>query len=283
MDNEGQDLPRAEPKKREPPSYKRIIGGAVAAVALLGGVWGFIGAPTPWEIGSKVFSAEIAALSIDVEPNPDLQIESPPTVYVIPREIERVGPPPAAKQQGAGSPAAESCSGRYEWAHTIGAADFLESNAEVTLTGNSATTVVVTGQVHVERKPAFDGPILSCLGLGSGLVPQTICVDLVRERLSSCAEGADPRKPFARQLTSGEAEVLHLRAAANPPIAETQGPIGVYEWTVDLDVSVNGEHQHHVIDDDGQPFRTYVTDRFEKTERDYYVWLDGQWQRPRGF
>jgi len=46
----------------------------------------------PWKIGDEILSAEIATLSIDIELNPDLQIESPPTAYVVPRKIERVGP-----------------------------------------------------------------------------------------------------------------------------------------------------------------------------------------------
>ena len=200
---------------------------------------------------------------------------------MVPRPIRNVGPPPAAKQEGLASPLAETCGDRYEWAHAMGGADLFTSTAEVTLTGGPESTVTVTGQVHViSRKSAFDGSILSCSGRGSGLTPLALCVDLTLQRLRFCPHGFRQKKPFVRQLASGEAEVLKLVASANPPIAEAEGPNGVYEWTVDLDVNVNGNEHHYVVDDNGKPFRTYATKPLARVERDSYMWVDGSWQHP---
>ncbi len=231
--------------------------------------------------GPKAFESSPAAFSVDVQPNPDRQIEPSPTVYVVPRPIGKVGPPPAAQRNGADSPSARSCNDRYEWAHAMGAADLSQSEVEVALGGGPSGSVTVTGEVHVlKRRPLFTGPILSCLGLGEGLSPLTICVDLALERLSFCPHGTKQKKPFARILKPNEVEVLHLIASGQPPIADAKGLNGVYEWTAELDITVNGSHHYYLIDDAGRPFRTYVTDNFAGTERDIYIWNGGRWQLP---
>lgn len=243
---------------------------ALVATALIG-----------WSLtyfGPKLFESTPASFSVEVQPNPDLQIQAPATVYAVPLAIDEIGPPPAASRSGAVSPAAESCSDRYAWAHAMGAADLSESNAQVTIANSTASVVTVTGTVNVRRKPPIVGSVLSCLGLGGALDPKTICVDLALSRLASCTQGPHRKRPFARQLASGEVEVLELKASGSEPIAAAQVPNGVYEWTVELDVSVDGAHHRYLVDDNGEPFRTYVTDRFASLELDTYDWIEGGWR-----
>lgn len=271
----------ADAEVRQLPLAKRAVAAlrtpqgwvALIATALVG-----------WAISyflPKLFESSPPQFSVEVQSNSDRQIQPRPTAYAIPRPIGKVGAPPVAERNGPDSALAESCGERYEWAHAMGGADLEETVAEVVLTGGARSSVTVQGDVHVlKRRPLFTGSVLNCLGRGDGLSPLAICVDLVLERLSFCPHGAKQKKPFARVLEPNEVEVLELIASAQPPIAEADGPAGIYEWTAELDIDVSGSHHHYVIDDEGKPFRTYSTGNFAQVEEETYVWTAEGWQKP---
>lgn len=158
-------------------------------------------------------SGDSQAYSIDVQTNPDLVPTPNGAVggtYLLPGGIRKVGRPPTAT---------DTCAGRYEWAHRLGAIDAGSSTIALTVTGHTTdvTRILAVEPLIVGTRGTAPttGAVVTWAGRGSEPNVRYVNADLDADPpsvVTSDGKGFPVRPEL--QVTQGQAETFNLTASA---------------------------------------------------------------------
>ncbi len=254
-DQESADGPAtgAEQVQREKWSLRKkfLTLGGVFVTALVGAVaTGF---------GGQIV-ASLDPYDVETEANRDA-IDSKDGLlggeYIVPQPIQDVPPPPLQ---------IDACSGRHQWARSLGGMDVEATLARITISSSPGNQVQVVG---VERVPMGDrrnpatGTLLACPGRGAVVPVRHLNLNLDTNGDEFYDGVSAEPVPLNLSVPGGTTETIDL-------LATTQQYDWMYE--VKLKLRVNGDDTEVTIDDNGEPFRTSA--RFNAKR---YRWIDQQW------
>ncbi|MFZ4297890.1 helix-turn-helix domain-containing protein [Streptomyces cinereoruber] len=182
--------------------------------------------------------------------------------YLLDRAPGTVPPPPPPQDH-------------RSWARSLGAVDGGGMRLELTATGRTADSVVIT-RVNVRvvgRSAALPWSAFSMgEGCGSGVTPQTFAVDLdrpqpgVRPVAGQNGDITVPAKDFPYKVASDDPQVLRFDVTTKAHDVR---------WYLEVEWSSGDRRGTIRVDDGGRPFRTSAT-----AGRPSYVWWvdPGEWR-----
>lgn len=176
--------------------------------------------------------------------------------YLIPSPIEDVGAPPLR---------ADTCNGRYQWAHSKSGIDVSSTLSRVTITAEKDHQVQIIGARRVpvgEQKSPAVGSVLTCPGAGAPPVRHAYINLDTGDMAYFDGESDQPQQELNIPVESGKTEVLDIQAQTEQ-----------YDWAykIELVLRVDGEEVVETIND-GKPFRTTAP-----TNAKQYRWIDDGW------
>jgi hypothetical protein len=154
---------------------------------------------------------------------------------------------------GLGDPPSSFCPDWYSWLRPRGAVPAGSTEAEITLTSATNTTVILDGvrAKVVRRGPPPAWTHLICVVGGADITPRHIRIELDGFDVpltSFVSEVSGERIRVPRLVLSpGQAEKFYLLAKCRSEDIE---------WTAELLAIVNGKRRVFAITNDGKPFRT---------------------------
>lgn len=176
--------------------------------------------------------------------------------YLVSRPIQDIGPPPVE---------ANTCNGRYKWAHDQGAVDVSTTSARVTISAKKDHQVQVIGIRRIavgDRKSPEVGSLLSCPGRGGPPV-RHLYLNLDNDEQAYYDGESNQPQEINIPVEGGKTEVLDVMASTDS-----------YDWSykIQLTLRVDGKDVTKTVDDGGQPFRTTAP-----TNAKRYEWIDDRW------
>lgn len=198
-------------------------------------------------------------LQIHVETDPRLiwgdAPDWDPYACVIEKPVDQIDPPPSAH-----------CRLWWSWAQEIGGVDAFDTVVQVTIVGESSTTVVIEGlRLKIrDRKEALHGTALVCRTGGADMTPRGLDIDLDLESVTVVDDGGEPMNgPLRLSVRKGEPEVLQIRAHAE---------LSFVQWSCDLVYLLGGRRRVEPISPSQNVFSTTGLANATKVE-----WRDGRW------
>lgn len=162
-----------------------------------------------------------------------------------------------------------------QWAERNGGCAAHEAVVQVTMVGESPTTVVLSPpQVEARQAGELGGfHAIRPVG-GAEISPRSITVDLDTFGLQSpiVDMGADsvhgPSMPSSWSLAKGDVEVFLFRVRASH--------YALIEWSASLPILIDGKRRFLSVDNDGKPFRLAGADGLES-----FLWDGDSWSARR--
>jgi hypothetical protein len=171
--------------------------------------------------------------------------------------------------------------GRQEWmqaARSINAVDAFSTQLKVTLQARTEAAVVVERVRVVSHKqaPVNQGMILTRATGGADLEPRRFEIELdwgPEPLITWLHGGPEARKPPGLKMSAGDVERFHIWAKTSYDSEQAVW----HEWTIALDLLVEGVKTERTISDNGQPFVTVSRGQLPHRMKygDVDEWTDG--------
>jgi hypothetical protein len=208
-------------------------------------------------------SVETRLAAIEVETDPRVFERDLPDwtgySYVIPEDVENLGPPPPGL-----------CRDRGPWAYRLGGADAQFTRVAVTIAARGSATVRVD-DVRIDvlrRRPGIKGTWARCAAGGASGSPRMIMVDLNQDppTVYYLREGGDAQlPPFDFRIASGDVEVFFIEATTTNCYCE---------WIARFQLVVGSERREIIVGTKERPLRTSSIQNARPFE-----WRNGRWRR----
>lgn len=140
--------------------------------------------------------------------------------------------------------------GWAQWARSQGAVDANRTHFQVYLQAKVEALVWIQSvnvQIH-SRKPVKRGAVLLRGVGGASVQPRQFRIELDSQTVTWLDGGGQPGEPLKLKMPAGDGELFFVWAETHEPVR--------FEWSIVLNLLVEGRQVRRTIDNDGAPFVT---------------------------